>query len=225
MATRTPTAKFAVPFKSPCTPQSSQPGSQPLRGQLQTHLPPPSDQQQHQKRRCKDILSGLSQDSNISTETFNTPVARTPVGTQKAIKDKTLLLRTPKRCKVSTKDNALHGTRGADGLQSNNHVEVVAKQIGKYHKDRSTVSNTTTNAERISSYNQEIVAKQMGKQSKDTAVMPNASKGGKHGAGLRHARRKANAGQREPDVYEFSMSPTSLRNQRQRIRKLQARVS
>ncbi|KAI0207246.1 hypothetical protein LSAT2_008054 [Lamellibrachia satsuma] len=53
--------------------------------------------------------------------------------------------------------------------------------------------------------------------------MPNASKGGKHGGGLRHARRKANAGQREPDVYEFSVSPTSLRNQRQRIRKLQAR--
>ena len=222
---RIPAAKFAVPFKSPCMTNSSQTSSssQPL-PESTNQVPLSSDQQRKQKRRCKDILSGLSQDSNICTQTFTTPIAYSPVATQSTTKHSALLSRTPKRCKLSRKDDLLVLTN-APPL---NNLEVVAKQIGKHRRDKSTKSTNVNCTDVIQTGKKEVEAKRKTKHPKDAPVPPSATHNDtidKAACPTRTAKPTADTVQTGPDVYEFFLSPTSQRKQRQKIRRLQARVS
>ena len=229
---RTPATKFAVPFKSPCVTNSSQTSSssQPLPARAQccgestNHVPPSSDQQRKQKRRCKDILSGLSQDSSISTQTFTTPIAYSPLATQSTTKHSALLSRTHKTCKLSRKDVLL---TNAPLL---NNVKIVAKQIGKHRRDKSTTSTNVNCTDVIQTGKKEVEAKRKTKHPKDAPIPPSPSttqngKIDRAACSTRTAKPTADTVQRGPDVYEFFMSPTSQRKQRQKIRRLQARVS
>ena len=246
MAARTPNSKFAAPFKSPsmCSSLASSQSSdvpQPLhgttsrRGESRNLLPPPADQQQHQKPRGKDILSGLSQDSNISqsVKLFVTPTIRSPVAKQSAPTG-AKASGTRKRNKVSNKEYSNDDLSHCDvrpireanirNLPQSIRIEPAAKSK-QYRRDKSTKSKTTKVAESIRPTNQEAAAKQTeGHSTRDTHVKPGVTNEGK-----RHSVKVASSADteqkpRDQDVYKFPLSPNSLQKQRQRIRKRQTRV-
>ena len=237
MAARTPNSKFAAPFKSPsmCSSQSSD-VPQALHavtspcGESRTLLPPPDDQQQHKKPRGKDILSGLSQDSNISqsVKLFVTPTLRSPVAKQSA-PTRAKVAGTRKRNKVSNKGDINDDLSHCRPLLEANIPQSIriepAARSKQYHRDKSTKSKTTKVAESIQPTNPEVAAKQTEEHStRDTHVIP-----GPTNEGERHSVKVASSANtehnlRDQDVYKFPLSPNSLQKQRQRIRKLQTRV-
>ena len=243
MAARTPNSKFAAPFKSPsmCSSLASSQSSdvpQALHavtsrcGESRTLLPPPGDQQQHQKPRGKDILSGLSQDSNIlsqSVKLFVTPTLRSPVAKQRVPRSK--VPGTRKRNKVSNKEYRNDDLSHCDvrpireaNIPQSIRIEPAAKSK-QYHRDKSTKSKTTKVAESIQPTNQEAAAIQTEEHpTRDTHVIPGTTNEGERTSEKVESSANTEQKPRDQDVYKFPMSPNSLQKQRQRIRKLQTRV-
>ena len=239
MAARTPNSKFAAPFKSPSM-TNSRPSSATLLsirgatsrcGESRSLLPPPGDQQQHQKPRGKDILTGLSQDSNMSqsVKLFVTPTLRSPVAKQSTPRSKVSLTGKGKKVSNNDDDNGdlshgrpmpIHETNIPQSIR----IEPASKS-NQYHRGKSTKSRITKIAESIQPTNQEVAPDQTQQHSTDTPLIACATDEMRR----RHIRKYNSSADtelisRNQDVYKFPMSPNSLQMQRQRIRKLQTRV-